>query len=172
MYKRQEEPTTAGYVEPELHILDWLGKPTLVLLNQVGTRLDTVDERQLTAEWSAVLRRHDATGTRRVMTFDAFARCWLQEHALLDAIADCLDERQRPAFERIAEAWRGRDLDVLRQSAAVIARQLRGLAQDTVQLHDAKLADKVSRALQGGATDALGVDSPQNSPTRSRSSAT
>ena len=56
-----EEPTSAGYVEPELHILDWLGKPTLVLLNQVGTRLDTVDERQLTAEWSAVLRRHDAT---------------------------------------------------------------------------------------------------------------
>jgi GTPase Era involved in 16S rRNA processing len=34
-----EEPTSAGYVEPELHILDWLGKPTLVLLNQVGTRL-------------------------------------------------------------------------------------------------------------------------------------
>ncbi len=153
-----EEPTTAGYVEPELHILDWLGKPTLVLLNQVGTRLDAAHERQLTDEWSAVLRRHDAAGTRRVMTFDAFARCWLQEHALLDAIADCLDERQRPAFERIVDAWRDRDLDVLRHSAAVIARQLHGLARDTVQLPDATLADKVSRALQGGATDALGVE--------------
>ena len=47
---------------------------------------------------------------------------------------------------------------MLRQSAAVIARQLHGLARDTVQLPDAKLADKVSRALQGGATDALGVE--------------
>ncbi len=90
-----EEPTAAGYVEPELQILDWLGKPTLVLLNQVGTRNDAAHERQLLEEWSAVLRRHDATGARRVLTFDAFARCWLQEHALLDAIADCLDERQQ-----------------------------------------------------------------------------
>ena len=153
-----EEPTTAGYVEPELHILDWLGKPTLVLLNQIGTRLDEAHERQLTEAWSAVLRRHDAEGTRRVLTFDAFARCWLQEHALLDAIADCLDERQRPAFERIVEAWRGRDLDVLRQSAAVIARCVHGLSRDTVQLPDARLADKVSRALQGDATDALGLE--------------
>lgn len=153
-----EEPTSAGYIEPELHILDWLGKPTLVLLNQVGTRLESAHERQLTEEWSAVLRRHDAAGTHRVMTFDAFARCWLQEHALLAAIADCLDERQRPAFERIVEAWRGRDLAVLRHSAAVIARQLHGLARDTVQLPDATLADKVSRALQGGATDAPGVE--------------
>jgi Domain of unknown function (DUF3482) len=93
-----------------------------------------------------------------VLTFDAFARCWLQEHALLDAIAGCLDEPKRPAFERISAAWRARDLDVLRSSAEVIARQLHGLARDTVQLPDATLADKVSRALQGGSTDALGAE--------------
>ena len=153
-----EEPTAAGYVEPELHILDWLGKPALVLLNQVGTRNDAARELQLTEEWSAVLRRHDAGGARRVLTFDAFARCWLQEHALLDAIAGCLDEQKQPAFERIAEAWRVRDLDVLRRSAAVIARHTSRLARDTVQLPDATLADKVSRALQGGSTDALGLE--------------
>ncbi len=33
-----------------------------------------------------------------------------------------------------------------------------GLARDTVQLPDATLADKVSRALQGGSTAALGVE--------------
>jgi len=153
-----EEPTAAGYVEPELHILDWLGKPTLVLLNQVGTRNDVAHERQLTAEWSAVLHRHDPAGTRRVLTFDAFARCWLQEHALLDAIAGCLDEQKRPALERIAEAWRVRDLDVLRRSAEVIARHTIALARDAAQLPDATLADKVSRALQGGSTDALGAE--------------
>ena len=153
-----EEPATAGYVEPELHILDWLGKPTLVLLNQVGTRNDAAHERQLIEEWSTAIRRHDAASARRVLTFDAFARCWLQEHALLDAIASCLDEQRQPAFERIAEAWRVRDLDVLRRSAEVIARQVSGLARDTVQLPDATLADKVSRALQGGSTDALGVE--------------
>ena len=90
--------------------------------------------------------------------FDAFARCWLQEHALLDAIAGCLDESSARRFERIAAAWRERDREVLRRSAAVIGRQLAGLARDTVQLPDATLADKVSRALQGSSSDALGAD--------------
>jgi Domain of unknown function (DUF3482)/50S ribosome-binding GTPase len=153
-----EEPAAAGYVEPELRILDWLGKPALVLLNQVGTRHDAAHERQLTEEWSALLGRHDPAGARRVLTFDAFARCWLQEHTLLHAIAGCLDEQKRPAFERIAEAWRLRDLDVLRRSAAVIARHTSVLARDTVRLADTTLADKVSRALQGGSTGAPGVE--------------
>ena len=66
-----EEPATAGYIEPELHILDWLGKPTLVLLNQIGTRLDDAHERQLTEAWSAVLRRLQ-TGSVRAYAMSLF----------------------------------------------------------------------------------------------------
>jgi predicted GTPase len=31
-----ESPTDAGYIEPELQILEWIGKPVVALLNQTG----------------------------------------------------------------------------------------------------------------------------------------
>jgi len=152
-----EDPASAGYVEPELRILDWLGKPALVLLNQLGTRADVAQERQLAEQWAAVLRRHQSRSALRVLSFDAFARCWLQEHVLLEEIAACLGDDRRAAFERLAQAWRERDLDVLRRSALAIARQLARLARDEVQLPEPTLAEKVSRALQGGADGTLGA---------------
>jgi hypothetical protein len=144
------EDAAAGYVEPELHILDWLGKPALVLLNQVGTRSDPAQERSLVERWEAVLRQHDAAGKRRVLSFDAFARCWLQEHTLLEAIGDCLAGDGRAAFDRLAQAWRERDLDTLRRSADVIAGQLQVVARDEQHVSPASFAARVGRALQGG----------------------
>lgn len=149
------EDAASGYIEPELRILDWLGKPALVLLNQVGTRTDPAQERSLVERWEAVLRQHDASGKRRVLTFDAFARCWLQEHTLLEAIGDCLAAGDgRVAFERLAQAWRERDLDTLRRSAGVIAEQLQVVARDEQHVPPASLAARVGRALQ------VGQDSP------------
>src|SRR5690606_18652146 len=31
-----EAPAEAGYVGPEMRVLDWIGKPVIVLLNQLG----------------------------------------------------------------------------------------------------------------------------------------
>src|SRR5690606_12945564 len=31
-----EDPDDAGYVEPEMRILQWIGKPIIVLVNQMG----------------------------------------------------------------------------------------------------------------------------------------
>ena len=149
------EETAAGYIEPELRILDWLGKPALVLLNQVGTRTDAAEERALVARWEAVLRRHDPRGQRRVLSFDAFARCWLQEHTLLEAIAACLDGDARTAFDRLAQAWRERDLDTLRRSAGVIAGQLAVIAKDEMTVPPASLAARLGSALQGGGDAAV-----------------
>jgi GTPase SAR1 family protein len=150
-----EDPAAAGYIEPELRILDWLGKPALLLLNQLGTRDDPAQDQSLVEQWGAFLRRQPVRGALRILSFDAFARCWVQEHVLLDAIADVLAEPQRSACVRVAAAWRARDLDVLERSAAVIAEQLGRLARDTEPLPDVTLAQKVGRALQGSADAAL-----------------
>ncbi len=120
------EDPAAGYVEPELQILDWLDKPALVLLNQIGTRTDAAQERSLVERWESALRQHDPRRPRRVLPFDAFARCWLHEHALLDAIAECVPEAARTAFSGITLAWRERDLDTLGRSADVLARAAGG----------------------------------------------
>ncbi len=146
-----EDPAAAGYVAPELHILEWLGKPTLVLLNQLGTRADSDREADVARSWQHAL---DATGAaagvaRRVLPFDAFARCWLQEHALLHAMGECLPEDRRSAFERIRAAWAARDEDILRRSAGVVVRQLARVATDVEQVGEASLADKARGLLRG-----------------------
>ena len=39
-----EPPASAGYVKPEMEILAWVGKPVLVLLNQMGAPRDAAAE--------------------------------------------------------------------------------------------------------------------------------
>jgi hypothetical protein len=91
---------------------------------------------------------------RRVLPFDAFARCWLQEHALLHAMSECLPEERRPAFERIRAAWAARDADILHRSAAVIVRQLARVAADVEQVGEASFSDKARGLLRGAVSGA------------------
>jgi hypothetical protein len=149
-----EDPASAGYVAPEVRILQWLGKPTLVLLNQVGTSADPVREAALAREWREMLDRHAPGLACRLLSFDAFARCWLQEHALLASIEECLEPGQRAGFSRLRAAWRDRDLQVLQRSAQVIAGQLACMARDAAEVAPASLADKARHWFGQGSTAA------------------
>ncbi|HEX9207044.1 MAG TPA: DUF3482 domain-containing protein [Steroidobacteraceae bacterium] len=148
-----EDPASAGYVAPEVRILQWLGKPALVLLNQVGTHADPEREAALARQWREMLERHAPGLACELLSFDAFARCWLQEHTLLASVAGCLDPDRREGFSRLRCAWRDRDVDVLRQSARVIAEQLSRAARDEASVPPATLGDK-ARQWIGQATAA------------------
>ncbi|HET7204420.1 MAG TPA: GTPase, partial [Steroidobacteraceae bacterium] len=64
-----EDPAAAGYVAPELRILEWLDKPTLVLLNQLGTRADAAREAEVARSWQHTLDAAGAGVARRVLPF-------------------------------------------------------------------------------------------------------
>jgi GTPase Era involved in 16S rRNA processing len=149
-----EDPASAGYVAPELRILQWLGKPTLVLLNQVGTRSDSIRDSALVRQWREMLDRHAPGLACRLLSFDAFARCWLQEHALLAQIQECLDPQLRGACARLRAAWRARDAQVLQRSAQVIAEQLASTARDEATVAAATLGDKARQWFGQGSSDA------------------
>jgi hypothetical protein len=133
-----EDPTAAAYVEPEFEILAWLGKPVLVLLNQLGEASDPAVLRDDVRRWQAVAARHPIV--RGVLPFDAFARCWVQEHVLLAALAPHVPPERAEAYARLQAAWRARDEDVLARSAAAIAAQLATLAADREMLAPAKMS--------------------------------
>ena len=99
-----ESPADAGYIAPELQILEWLAKPVIVLLNQTGP------PRAPAVEAAEIARWRQALGARPyihgVLALDAFARCWVQERTWLDAVAVALTDAKRPAFARLAAAWR------------------------------------------------------------------
>ncbi len=74
-----EDPAGAGYVPAEMEILGWVGKPVLVLLNQLGPPRSRAHDASEVERWSTHLRNFDCV--RGVMAFDAFARCWVQTGA-------------------------------------------------------------------------------------------
>ena len=95
-----EAPEDAAYVAAELQVLALLHKPVIVLLNQLGP---PAAEDQQVQRWQAHLA--GLGGIHSVLALDAFARCWLQEAMLLQAVAAALPEARRAAMARLQEAW-------------------------------------------------------------------
>jgi hypothetical protein len=123
-----EDPAGAGYVAPEMRILGWIGKPVLGLLNQLGPPRPIEKDAADIDAWSRHLAPHGCV--QRVLAFDAFARCWVQEQVLLDAIEPLLSAPRRDAFDHIAVAWRARNIATFEASMSILARQLAATATD------------------------------------------
>lgn len=95
--------------------LEWLGKPVLLLVN--GSR-----------DWVS------GGGAAAVLAFDQFARCWVQERVLLDAIGRCLPQYKAAGFARLVRVWDARNQEHLRESMTLIARNLLAAARQTEEV--------------------------------------
>jgi len=130
-----EDPQDAGYVPPEMQILQWLGKPVVVLLNQMGPPRPAPREQEDVARWTEHLRPYGVV--RQVVPLDAFARSWVHERVLFDAIRACLPAAAQPGCARLAAAWDKRNLDRFHQSMGLIAGQIVEAARDAEAVGDA-----------------------------------
>ncbi len=126
-----ESPAAAGYVAPEMELLAWLGKPVLVLLNQLGAPRAASEEAAEVQAWREHLARWPRV--RDVLPLDAFARCWMHEHTLLRAVQELLSSadgsapgapgsERAQAMSRLTGAW-------LAQREAVFDEAMHTLAQ-------------------------------------------
>ncbi len=148
-----EDPQDAGYVAPEMQILEWIGKPVLALLNQIGEPRTSAEEAAEQARWRTQLGRHGFV--RGILTLDAFARCWVQEVALLRAVGSVLPESKRHACSRLERAWQARRMEAFEASMAALAEQLARAACDRETLED----DGIGSTLRGvGKAIGLGDD--------------
>jgi hypothetical protein len=117
-----ENPEDARYVAMEMEILTWIGKPVVLLLNQMGPPRSAEYEKAQVEKWRTHLARFEIVG--EVLALDAFARCWVQEEVLLGAIGRILAPEKQPAFARLAAAWREKNLARFDSAMAVLGRQL------------------------------------------------
>ncbi len=129
-----EAPEDAGYLASELQVLGLLGKPVLVLLNQLGPPGSAADEALQLQQWQAHLAslaaRPGSAQVQAVLPLDAFARCWVQEAVLLQAVAAALPSAHQPAMARLSAAWAARQRSVWQQAMAVLAQRLGRAARD------------------------------------------
>ena len=130
-----ESPQDAGYLPSEMKILEWLGKPVAVLLNQMGPPRPGAEDSGEQGRWRQHLAQFPVV--KEVLPLDAFARCWVHEHVFYEAIGRLVVDEKRPGYARLLEAWsaanRQRYLGALRVSAeqlAAAARDAEPIAQE------------------------------------------
>jgi hypothetical protein len=78
---------------------------------------------------------------------DAFSRCWVQEGALMRAIARVLPEEKREAFAILEKAWVARNEDMFRRSMRTLAHQLTANALDGVTVKPVGFLEKSLRSV-------------------------
>jgi hypothetical protein len=130
-----EEPAAAAYVPSEMALLGWIGKPVIVLLNQLGMPREPALELADVQRW----REHLAPFEQvvQVLPLDAFARCWVQELVLLQAIEECLQGDQRTLMQRFSAAWRDGRLACYQSSVDALAQSMARLTAARQELADA-----------------------------------
>ena len=141
-----ENPEDAGYVQPELEILAWIGKPVLLLLNQVGPPRE--DGRLDEERWETALSEGPGGEVvRGALTLDAFARCWVQEGALLRLVEIVVAPEKRDLVRRLAAAWAEKNLQRYRQAMHVLAEHIAIAATDREPVGARDWRDKARGAL-------------------------
>ena len=159
-----EDPQDAGYVAPEMRVLDWIGKPVLVLLNQLGRPRPASEDQADVQRWRSHLANIPCV--RSVLAFDAFARCWVQEALLFGELAKVVAESKRKAYSRLSAQWlRGRR-EIFDASLGVLAERLARAALDREPVAEGGWSDRLL-----GLGIALGMqreaeDSPRQSAMR------
>ncbi len=119
-----EEPAAAAYLKPEMELLAWVGKPVLVLLNQLGAPRGSQAEAAEVQRWRDFLA--PLGPVQAVLPLDAFARCWVQEVALWQAVEQLLQQApdEHAAMQRLRRAWLARRLATFEASLAALADSL------------------------------------------------
>jgi hypothetical protein len=140
-----ETPEEAGYVEMEMEILSWIGKPVAVLLNQTGPWRGPDIELKEVNKWRSHLRQFPLV--KFVLSLDAFARCWVQEDLLLEQLKPLLGEEKRALFSELQELWRRRNLEPFKASAKALAKQLARACIDREELEKESWSEKIRGVL-------------------------
>ena len=136
-----EHPEDAGYVEPEMKILAWIGKPIIVLLNQMGPPAGHQAEEAEIDRWRSYLTRFG--NVHQVLALDAFARCWVQEGALLQAVEPLLLQAKKPAFGRLNRLWQNQRRQTFDRSMHILATRLAATALDRERIPNSSLKDQL-----------------------------
>lgn len=136
-----ELPDSAPYVSAEMRILEWIGKPVIVLLNQMGEPKAPEAEQSDVNRWKDAMSAYPIVSS--VLPMDAFARCWVQEFALFDAIAKALPEELHATFDALREVWSRKRRAAYNASIQALAHYLQKLANDREVVESASIKDQI-----------------------------
>lgn len=136
-----ELPDSAPYVTAEMRILEWIGKPVIVLLNQMGEPKTPEAEQADVDRWKNAMSAYAIVSS--VLPMDAFARCWVQEFALFDAIAKALPDELQATFDALREVWLRKRRAAFSASIQAMTHYIEKLANDREIAESASIKDQL-----------------------------
>jgi hypothetical protein len=129
-----------------MRILEWLGKPVVVLLNQLGPPRPDDQERAEQARWKTHLDQYAIV--RDVLALDAFARCWVHEDVFYERVGKWIDASKRDGYARLLAAWQANNAQRFRASVELSAQMLAGAARDSEAVEQEGKANLLRSALK------------------------
>lgn len=102
----KEHPMDAGYVAMELKLLESIGKPVIMILNQVSEAIlaNAGERKRLEALWLAHFSNFSCL--KSILVLDAFTRSWHQELKLITSLLPHVSNEARASLERISDFYR------------------------------------------------------------------
>jgi Domain of unknown function (DUF3482)/50S ribosome-binding GTPase len=149
-----EDPKDTGYLAPEINVLQWIGKPVVILLNQTGPPRPFAEELAEQARWCDYLAAYPVV--QRVMALDAFARCWVHERVFYQAVSPLLTADKQDAYARLLKVWEQQNETRFQSAMGLIAQQIFSAAQDSEPI------DLADGALLGKVLGAIGMAKPRD----------
>ncbi|THU02815.1 DUF3482 domain-containing protein [Lampropedia puyangensis] len=123
-----EDPGDAGYLDAEMHLLQWLGKPVVVLLNQLGAAQTPEQQERDMLAWQTALTPYTPM-VRHVVALDAFTRSWIHEQRLFQVVQNAIPSDKQAAYQRIIETWQAQNHERFQNSMRAVANMLVEAAQ-------------------------------------------
>ena len=136
-----ELPNKAPYITAEMQILTWINKPVIILLNQMGEPRSAKEEEADIQAWREAMKPYPFV--KDILPMDAFARCWVQEAALFDAIGRSLPANLHASFETLRDVWVRSRRAIYRSSVDAMSRHLWKLLQAHELVETPSLKDHV-----------------------------
>lgn len=118
-----ENPADAGYLDAEMHLLRWLGRPVVVLLNQTGAPQTVRQQDEDVRTWTRALAQYKPM-VCDVLALDAFTRSWMHEQRLFHAVQPLIPPGKQAAYQRIVATWESANRQRFDASMAAIATLL------------------------------------------------
>lgn len=98
----REHPEDAGYVDAELKLLDALGKPVVMIINQASTKGGSV-QHSFEEQWHEHFSHHPCL--KGTMLLDAFSRTWHQELRLVKMVHPLLPKPKQVALDHLRQQF-------------------------------------------------------------------
>jgi GTPase SAR1 family protein len=142
-----EQPKDSGYLPAEMKILQWLDKPVLVLLNQMGPPRPAAQELAEQTRWKEHLKQYALV--RDVLPLDAFARCWVHERIFYDAVANVVPPEKQLGYARMFAVWEHSNQERFQEAMDLISLQLSAAARDSevIESEEKTLAKSAMKAI-------------------------